>query len=316
MLRSSMERVYGHSFPPVNLASLLKLADARSYDLHVKSNYHTHSTFCDGKADAATMAKAAFDAGYDILGFSSHAPLPFETSWNLPEADTAAYCAEIRRLGSEWKPKGLEILLGLEIDWIEGQSSPADSRWDSLGLDFKLGSTHFVRPGSGEAFAVDEPDEAFFAHLSSEAGGDYRTVYRHYYRNLAGMIAAGGFDILGHFDLVRKNNRAGHFFDEDGREYLSAAMEAVELLAGRDFVVEVNTGGMARGKTRNPYPSLAIMKRLSEMKIRITFCDDAHAPVHLGKHWEDSKSLARAAGYRSIAVLSEGVWGERDIDEI
>ncbi len=282
----------------------------------VKSNYHTHSTFCDGKADAATMAQAAHDAGYDILGFSSHAPLPFETSWNLPASKAEDYRAEIRRLEKEWKPKGLEILLGLEIDWIEGQSSPADHRFDSLGLDFKLGSTHFVKPGTGEPFAVDEPEKAFLEHLDREAGGDYHSIYRHYYRNLSSMILEGGFDILGHFDLVRKNNRNGVFFDEEGHDYLSAAMEAAELLSGRDFVVEVNTGGMARGKTRTPYPSLAIMKRLKKMEIRITFCDDAHSPAHFGKHWNDAKSLALAAGFRSIAIFSKGIWSERDIDEI
>lgn len=279
----------------------------------VKSNYHTHSTFCDGKADPETMAGAAYDACYDILGFSSHAPLPFQTSWNLPASKAEAYRADIRRLETLWRPKGLEILLGLEIDWIEGLSSPADKGFDVLSPDFRLGSTHFVRPGSGEAFAVDEPQEAFLGHLESEAGGDYRIVYRHYYRNLAAMITEGGFDILGHFDLVRKNNNCGQHFDEDGRDYLSAAMEALELLRGKNFVVEINTGGMARGKTSSPYPSLVLLRRMHEMGTRITLCDDAHAPSQLGKHWIDAKALALAAGYRNIAVLSGGTWKERDL---
>ncbi len=262
------------------------------------------------------MAQAAFDAGYDILGFSSHAPLPFHTGWNLPATKAEAYRAEIRRLQTEWRSKGLEILLGLEIDWIEGQSSPADRRFDSLNLDFKIGSTHFVKPGAGDAFAVDEPEEAFLGHLESEAGGDYRVVYRHYYRNLAAMMAEGGFDILGHFDLVRKNNRNGAHFDEGGPDYLSAAMEAVELVRGRDYVVEINTGGMARGKTSTPYPSLALLRRMREMGARVTLCDDAHAPSHLGKHWSDAVALAQAAGYRSVAVLSGGIWSERDLSAL
>ncbi len=279
----------------------------------VKSNYHTHSTFCDGVADPGVMAAAASAAGYDILGFSSHAPLPFPTGWNLPLARLDEYVRTIRDLQALWKPGGLDILLGLEIDWIGGQSSPADPAWDAIDLDFRIGSVHFVLPVYGEQFAVDEPEADFLDHLRTGAGGDIQEVYRLYYENLASMVESGGFDILGHLDLVRKNNRSGMLFDEDGRHYLETALAAAETLRGRDIVVEVNVGGLARGKTSTPYPSLAILRKLREWDVPITFCDDAHRPAHLGKHWGDARDAAIAAGYRSIAVLSHGVWVEREL---
>ena len=81
------------------------------------------------------MARAARAAGYGVLGFSSHAPLPFPTDWNMPLERLDDYAAEIRRLAADWAAEDppLDIYLGLEIDWIEGLRSPAtDSSASSL----------------------------------------------------------------------------------------------------------------------------------------------------------------------------------------
>ncbi len=64
-------------------------------------SFHTHTTFCDGKADAATMARAAFEHHYTHLGFSAHAPVPIKTRWNLPWARAEAYVATVRALAQE-----------------------------------------------------------------------------------------------------------------------------------------------------------------------------------------------------------------------
>jgi histidinol-phosphatase (PHP family) len=132
---------------------------------------------------------------------------------------------------------------------------------------------------------------------------------------LSGLIEAGGFDILGHFDLVRKNNRDGLWFDEDSREYLDAAIEAARLLKGGDIIVEINVGGLSRGKVPSPYPDIRILRELFAEGVRITFSADAHAPEHLGVRLEDARELARSVGYDSIMVLSRGRWTEVGIDE-
>lgn len=72
------------------------------------------------------MAAAAFEAGYSVLGFSSHAPLPFETIWNMDWSDLPAYAGVIRELKQRYAPRGMNILLGLEIDYIPGLCGPAD----------------------------------------------------------------------------------------------------------------------------------------------------------------------------------------------
>jgi histidinol-phosphatase (PHP family) len=287
----------------------------------MRANYHTHCQFCDGRATAAEMAEAAAAKGYAVLGFSSHSPLPFPSEGNMELTSLDAYKAEIRRLGREWSERGLEILLGLEIEWVEGVSSPRDELFRNAGLDYSIGSVHYVDlPGSGR-FAVDMGAEGFESDMSRFEGEESgRALYEDYYKRLGALIDAGSFDILGHFDLVRKNNGAdsggeGRYFDESSRGYLNAALEAAHRLEGKDIVVEINVGGMSRGKVKSPYPSLPILNELHSMGVRITFSADAHAPEHLGANLDAARELARSAGYRSIAVLTKGAWDEVGIEE-
>lgn len=288
----------------------------------MRANYHTHCDYCDGRASAGDMAAAAAAAGYSILGFSSHCPLPFPAEGNMERSRLGEYRDEIRALGREWAGRGLEILYGLEIDYVEGACSPLDALFAEAGLDFSIGSVHYIElPGSGR-FAVDYDADQVAEWLSrySGAGDAGRAFYETYYDNLARLIELGGFDILGHFDLVRKNNAAGtegkgRWFDESSAGYLDAAFAAARLLKGKDIVAEINVGGMSRGKVDSPYPTLPILKELRSLGVRITFSADAHAPAHLGAHLDDARDLARAAGYRSVAVLTRGAWSEVGIDE-
>lgn len=287
----------------------------------MRANYHTHSDFCDGKASPAEMALAARAAGYEVLGFSGHAPFPQGMPWAVKPDRLGDYAAEIRRLKAAWAQGGaeaaahgpMEILLGLEIDWYPPELCPADGSFAGLGLDYSIGSVHFAALPDSEPFTVDSNNEAFALSLA-RAGGDAKALYRDYYARLAAMIEAGDFDILGHFDLVKKNNGASIYFDEASPDYLAAAFEAAGCLEGKDIVVEINLGGLARGKTAEPYPSLPILRQLRELDVPITFCADAHAPAHLGAHLETARKLARAAGYDSIAYLSGGRWNEAALD--
>ena len=45
------------------------------------ANFHTHSNYCDGKGLLDEYVAQAISLGMLSLGFSSHAPLPFESSW-------------------------------------------------------------------------------------------------------------------------------------------------------------------------------------------------------------------------------------------
>ena len=85
----------------------------------IKANYHTHSCYCDGKESLRRYVETAVERGFTHLGFSGHAPVPFENTFAIDGERYLDYCAEVRRLKVEFADR-LKIFLGLEIDYIPG----------------------------------------------------------------------------------------------------------------------------------------------------------------------------------------------------
>lgn len=284
---------------------------------HMAFSFHTHTLFCDGRADAATMAAAAFERHYTHLGFSAHAPVPFKTEWNMPWERAEAYAATIRQLQREYAPKGMKIFLGLETDYAPGITMPDNHAYDPLELDFRIGSVHYITAPGEAFFTVDEPDDRFGPKITAWApDGDYKRLWKRYWQYMAEMIERDGFDIIGHFDLAKKNNVGGRWFDEDDPAYIDAAFQVVDLAAEKDVVTEINTGGLARGRLKEPYPSPRILQRMCERGVRITLGDDAHAPEHIGNFQHAAIDAARNAGFTSLWYMdAPGLWVEIGIDQ-
>ena len=69
------------------------------------ANFHTHTTFCDGKNTAEEMVRQAISLGFSQLGFSGHMDPDIHM-------DIQAYFNEIRRLADIYSDK-IEILCGV-----------------------------------------------------------------------------------------------------------------------------------------------------------------------------------------------------------
>ena len=69
------------------------------------SNYHTHSSYCDGKGEPREYVEFALANGFTALGFSGHAPLPFSNTFSIHNEDYLAYCNEVRALKEEYRDR-------------------------------------------------------------------------------------------------------------------------------------------------------------------------------------------------------------------
>lgn len=279
---------------------------------------HAHTLFCDGADDVEAMCRAAAERGLCSLGFSGHAPLPagrtgLDGSWLMPPENLEPYAAAVREAAARWRGR-LPVYLGLEIDFIEGICSPSDGRFRALGLDFCVGSVHFLVPPNGaRPFTVDGPYEEWERGVDEGYGGDAEAAAEAYWAAMEALVRSGGFDVLGHLDLVRKNNRGAARFDEAGPRYRAAAGRAVAAIreelarAERPFVVEVNTGAMNRGTLSEPYPSAALLRDLAAAGVPLTVNADAHRAAHVDGHYEEARRAMGAVGYRSAMVWT-GRW--------
>jgi histidinol-phosphatase (PHP family) len=282
------------------------------------ANYHCHSRFCDGEGSLEDYAEAARERGLSALGFSAHAPLPFPSPWCLgggirPSA-LGEYRAAVEALRRR-EGKRLAIWSGLEVDFIPGLIGPADAAF--AGFDYRIGSVHFLSLGRGEApWAMDEGREAFDLGLASRFGGSARSLAAAYYGAVREMLRSSPPDIVGHLDLVKKYNRGDRLFSEDEPWYRREVEATLRAIAKAGALVEVNTGGMARGWTEEPYPSPWILERCSALGISLTLSSDCHRPEDLDFAYAEALDAIGEAGYRSLAFLSEKGWAEARINAI
>ena len=98
-------------------------------------------------------------------------------------------------------------------------------------------------------------------------------------------------DIIGHFDLVTKFNADGSLFDTNDPRYISARKNAADKLIATPAVFEVNTGGMARGYTKTPYPEKSIIDYLKKNGVRLIYSSDCHDKNYLLYEYDKVKKL-------------------------
>jgi histidinol-phosphatase (PHP family) len=273
------------------------------------SSLHVHTVFCDGHDEIETYCRTAWEGGFASLGFSAHAPIGAKTGlatdWHMRDERLPEYLEAVRDAKQRWAGK-LPVYLGLEVDYIRDRMGPADRDYRDMGLDYLIGSVHYVCPlDHGEPFAVDGPQEEFDRDVQDRFNGDGEALMETYWDALMEMVRAGGFDILGHMDLVKKNNPQSRWFSETGERYRRKAAEALDPIAQSGVVVEVNTGGINRGKIQDTYPSREILGLLRKRSVPVIITADAHHARDLGGNYDVAQRNLLDAGY-TRAKLFEG----------
>lgn len=271
------------------------------------TNYHTHCHFCDGKGSAEEVLEKAKQLGYQALGFSSHAPLPFANDYSMQQQDLTRYIETINALKNQQQ---IEVYLGLEIDYLQDYIQPADSKWRELGLDYVIGSVHALlfSAEKNDMLSIDGLDDDVDYLLYDVYQNNSRKLVEDYYQKVTDLCRSGGFDILGHYDLVKKHNRRLNFFDESASWYRDVAISSLDSVAKSGVIMEVNFGGMLRGATDDVYPPLWLLKEAFQRHIPVQINADAHAPHHLGVHQEYCRDLLLQAGYQTQRVLLDKKW--------
>lgn len=282
----------------------------------LRTNYHTHCDFCDGKGPALKYYESAKDKGLAALGYSSHSPLPFENDFAVTNDALSDYINTINKIKRNARLEGgPQVYLGLEIDFIPDVCEPRQSKWDDLQLDYKLASVHALRLPAGDKpmLAVDS-DLEDFTYLWSEIYQRYtRAMVRDYFERITLLCRQGKFDVLGHYDLIKKNNPIVGFLDESADYYREAAIDTLDEVKKSDVILEINTGGIARGAINEIYPAPWILKEAHARGIPIQINADAHLPQHVDFYFEESRRLALAAGYKTVKILLDGKWQDRPL---
>lgn len=259
-----------------------------------KQNLHTHSKYCDGADTLEEIVLTAIDRQFDSIGFSGHSYMHFNGGGMSPEA-TENYKSDIKKLKKKYEDK-IKIYCGLEVEMC--------SKVDLSGYDYLIGSVHYI-PNGNTPIAFDRSAQVVKEVIDTHFNGDGMKYALEYYRLLSTLPQYGNFDILGHFDLITKHSDKVTFFDEDSDTYKKAAIEAAEALAGKIKLFEINTGAIARGNRKTPYPAPFIIKEMKRLGYGAVISSDCHNMNFLDCSFEDATELLKSCGYKERYILTE-----------
>lgn len=260
-----------------------------------KQNLHTHTIFGDGVDTPEQMVRYAIEKNFDSLGFSEHSYMFYSPMPCLQQEETLEYKREIKTLKAKYSDQ-IKIFTGLEVDMY--------SQVDLSGYDYLIGSCHYFKFGDTYV-GFDRTVTECQRIIDQYFGGNGIDFAREYYRQFARIHEYGDFDIVGHFDLVTKNNAENRLFDEDSTVYFTAALEAMESIRGKIPLFEVNTGSIARGYRTRPYPSLRLMKEFRNMKFGAVISSDCHNGQLLDCGFEEARKILEACGFTERYVLTD-----------
>lgn len=248
-----------------------------------RADSHSHTTFSvDGRSTMDEQCRAAIARGLNTVTFTEHLDFQYPDN-SVGFFRPLDYLAEIERCRERYLGQ-LEIMAGVEMGEPHRFPTEHAATLDELGLDFRLGSLHWIDglyTGGPEYFAAHEYDEA----------------YRLYFDDLLNLAQNGDYDCMSHFDLPKRY--AGPFDPEPFRDQI---IPILETLVERGKGIEINMKKYASGV--EPQPGLTILRWYREAGGEIlTIGTDGHHQSDLGANVEIGHELARSAGFQAYTTF-------------
>lgn len=238
-------------------------------------NLHSHTQFCDGRAQMEDFVQAAIGAGFTDYGFSPHSPIQLESPCNMSIDSVSDYLAEVERLKLVYGDK-INLYGSMEIDYISDEWNAKNEYFSGLPLDYRIGSVHFVPTADGALVDLDGRFDRFKVKVDERFGGDIDFAVKSYFAQSLKMIEAGGVDIVGHFDKIGHN--ATHY--RDGLEledwYGKLVLQLIDAIVDNNLMVEVNTKAF---KDHNRFfPNERYFSLLKKYGVPLLVNSDVHYP--------------------------------------
>ncbi|RDE15710.1 MAG: hypothetical protein C4K48_03315 [Candidatus Thorarchaeota archaeon] len=269
-------------------------------------DYHVHPNYSiDAEGSVEDFCEAALQRGLKEIAFTTHLDTDMTTDdchvvVRGKRMDTLSgewlenYEATIRAAHDTYKEKGLRVLLGIEVDYIDDLESLLPEQFYSADFDIILGSTHLINHG---AISAGDRAEDTFKRYSMEELGEV------YYAHLLRAIETGLFDIMAHLDLYR---RFGQGFYGEGilniwKPYLKDLANAMKR---HNVGFEVNTSPLRTGQD-DPMPEEGIIRALRKAGVlNVTTGSDAHRPSDVGAGIVEVTDLLKKVGYSTITTFN------------
>ncbi|MCL6459495.1 MAG: histidinol-phosphatase HisJ [Gorillibacterium sp.] len=263
----------------------------------LKWNGHTHTSFCRHGSSAAIeeYIREAIRLGFKRYTLSEHPPLPVNLvpdpelmrELAMEQHELPDYLTAAKRIKERYEDQ-IDVLVGLELDYLEGNESFSEEMVDRTGKELEdlLVSVHYL-PGRGGMRCIDYTPLDFRENLLSYYGSMDIIVEEYFDRVEQAVIWAGrlpGRKRLGHLNLIQKFHTVLPEADWEQADQRIRAL--IPLLKKSGVGIDVNTAGLRVPTCGKPYVPEWFIQLCLEQKIECVFGSDAHRPADVGSGWD------------------------------
>ncbi len=284
------------------------------------SNLHTHTTFSDGKHSLEENVLSAIEKNMLSLGFSDHSYTGCDTSYCTDQASYSEYLETIRQLKQTYSEQ-IDLYAGLELDYYSvmnhipvfskslgaGKTDHTYVDRTALGFstdeikkyDYLIASVHYIIK-DGICYPIDHSPEQQMDCIQNAFNGDIFAMAQFYYDILCEHAERIKPTYVAHFDVITKFS----LMPEDDERYREIARKALRRILNTCPYMEVNTGAIARGWRKTPYPADYLLQILLEEGGKPVLGSDSHDKNNLIFHFDETAALLKQTGFKHIYVFN------------
>lgn len=248
---------------------------------------HTHTARCGhaGGRDEEYIERA-IARGLEAIAVTDHVPfywLPaveHDPTLAMAAEELPRYVEAVHALKERYRDR-IEVLLGLEADYVPGHEETLTELLETYPFDVVLGSVHWL-----DGWWVDAPS-SLPRYRQGQAEVD--RIWDEYATAVIGAASSALFDVLSHLDLPKK------FGFRPSRPFAGRQTEIVEAVAATRCAVELSSAGR-RKVVGEDYPSSELIAALAARGVQFVLSSDAHAPLEVGWGFGELVTAACAAG--------------------
>jgi len=260
---------------------------AQSTPLAILSDFHSHVV----RSSSLKMAQSAKKRGLHILGLSEHV---FQMSEVHPllahmpdEGPLLPFATYVEAVQAAAKQTGLDVRLGLEVDFIPDKNADIQQTLQTYPWDFLIGSVH-------------EIDGVLFERISVPSREHGEQLWRRYFQLLHEAVTSDYFSLVSHpVRMHAKNAYLPASFDE---ELERLAEEATR----HNVALELN------GYDVLGYPD-AVRRLARACKMHntpISVGSDAHNPEQVAQAHRQTQAIMHEVGLSKVRI-----WQGRKAEE-
>lgn len=275
-------------------------------------NYHSHTHFCDGAQHPEEYVISCIQKSYESYGFSTHAPIPGGSVWNMKEENLEEYLSIIQSLKNKYRNE-LDIHLSMEVDYLEDIMGP--SKYANV-LDYTIGSVHFIGKGPREnRFEMDGPYSKFLTGLKEQYQNNITDAVEHFFKLNWDMIKNDPPDVIGHIDKI-----VSHLLKYDSsiletQWYTDLLIETAKIVEESAVIMEINTRGLKSSKYPTLYPNIEFLKILKDYNIKFQMNADVHKTMDLDMGYEQTLNLLKEMNINELWIREQNEWKPISISE-